>query len=88
MRSKIVPGEELRGGVAVLIRASIWSGVFNVVSERDQVWFSCCDIRFGAIYIAPHDSPYYSQESFAKLHEHCLSQTHTIVMGLGLGLGL
>ena len=38
-RSKIIQGEEMRGGVAVLFNTSIWPHVVNIVKLKDQVWF-------------------------------------------------
>ena len=56
--SKIVKGEELRGGVAVLFKHAIWNEVHSVKLEHDQVWFklmSCPDFLYGAVYIPPPD---------------------------------
>ena len=36
IRSKIVP----RGGVCVMIQTRLWSQVYNISIEPDQVWFS------------------------------------------------
>ena len=76
VRSSPVAGEELRGGVAVLFKHAVWNYVHNVKCYKDQVWFSlsCVSyIRFGAVYIAPSDSPYFTMESFAYLQEECTS---------------
>ena len=40
IRSCIIPGEEKRGGVAVLFKECIWNSVHDIVTVKDQVWFS------------------------------------------------
>ena len=39
VRSLVIPGEEQRGGVAVLFRSDLWLEVFSIRRERDQIWF-------------------------------------------------
>ena len=61
IRSLVIDGEELRGGVAVLIKNYIYDKyLYDVNQLRDQVWFRLHlvpDFLFGAVYIAPFDSP-------------------------------
>ena len=71
IRSKIIEGEELRGGVAVLFKDSISDNVHDVL-EKDQVWFSllcALDFRIRAVYIAPRDSPFFTIHIFSVVHE-------------------
>ena len=74
LRSRVVPGEEKRGGVAVLFKNSVWDSVCSVQTMKDQVWFSLAfapDHRFGAVYIAPRDSLYFTQQSFTMIGTQC-----------------
>ena len=83
IRSSSIPGEDLRGGVAILVKNSIWKHVNNVCKYKDQVWFNLSCIkyaRFGAVYIAPSDSPYFSLESFAVIQEECKSYPEKCVV--------
>ena len=76
MRSRVVPGEETRGGVAVLFKCHLWNNVYSVVVQKDQVWFrlkSSPGCIFCAVYIAPRDSLYFSQESFTRIVDQCSS---------------
>ena len=55
LRSRLIPGEEKRGGVAVLIKVNLWNYVYSVSSMKDQVWFKlkCTPkIKYGCVYIA------------------------------------
>ena len=83
--SKIVKGEELRGGVAVLFKHAIWNEVHSVKLEHDQVWFklmSCPDFLYGAVYIPPADSPFHTPALLAKIHELTVQrETKAIVIG-------
>ena len=85
IRSEIIAGEENRGGVAVLIKNSLWNKVYDVQRKRDQVWLRldfAKDILFGAIYIPPRDSPYFSQDSFAQIHDMIYdNNSHVIMLG-------
>ena len=84
VRSSVVKGEELRGGSAVLIKHHLWLQMFNVQLYKDQVWFSlnCVyALRFGAVYIAPIDSPYYDPISFSRIREECVSNPRVIIAG-------
>lgn len=81
IRSKVVTGEEHRGGVAIFFKLNIWPDVYNIRVEQDQIWFQICaipDTKFGAIYIAPRDSPFFNPQSFALIQEHC--QKEKVVM--------
>ena len=40
LRSSIIPGEESRGGVAILFKYSIWKYVHSVAQYIDQIWFT------------------------------------------------
>lgn len=85
LRSRVVPGEDTRGGVAVLFRSQLWNEVYGVVVQKDQVWFrlkSSPGCTFGAVYIAPRDSLYFSQESLTMIAEKCSSvDDHVFVFG-------
>ena len=85
IRSRIVPGEELRGGVAVMFKDCLWNEVYDVTTLRDQVWFklrSSPTFSFAAVYITPRDSPYFSPESFANIYEHCAqSNLKYVILG-------
>ena len=83
IRNRVIPGEELRGGVAVFFKNFLWEEVHSVSSVRDQVWFkihSTPGIYYGAVYITPRDSPYFSLDSFALLQEHCCQQDQKCVV--------
>ena len=84
IRSQITPNEE-RGGVAVLFKTDIFQHVYDISCEQDQVWFRISlapNIYFGAVYIPPSDSLYFSPDSFALLHSRaCLKNQHVVVMG-------
>ena len=72
IRSKVMPNEENRGGVIVMIHAGLWPKMCNISVEPDQVWFSLShvpNIVIGAVYITPRDSPYYKPESLAIIQE-------------------
>ena len=74
IRSRVITGEEHRGGVGILIKQNLWPEVHDIDINHDQVWFSLQsvpDTVFGAIYISPRDSPYYRPQSFATIQEHC-----------------
>ena len=83
IRSKLVEGEEMRGGVAVLVKFALWQQVIAVTQLKDQIWFQLCSLPeycFGACYIAPLDSPYFSQSSFAQIQENVINK-HAVVLG-------
>ena len=82
--SRLIPGEEKRGGVAVLIKVNLWNYVYSVSSMKDHVWFTlkCTPkIKYGCVYIAPRDSLFFSPESFAMLSQQCNSVDKLLVAG-------
>ena len=85
IRSELIPGEMNRGGVAVLFKDYLWPSVYDVTKEKDQVWFRLRNAEgfiFGAVYIVPRDSPFFSNESFAIIHEHsCGTEDKVIILG-------
>ena len=84
VRSSIIPGEEQRGGTAILIKYYLWKCMYNVQLYKDQVWFSlsCVDyLRFGAVYITPVDSPFFDPTSFAVIREECHANPHVLFIG-------
>lgn len=76
---------ELRGGVAVLVKCSLWTEVFNVQLLHDQVWFKLSfmpDVVIGACYIPPADSPYFSPTSFSDIQNQILeNDSKAVVIG-------
>ena len=85
IRSKVITGEETRGGTAVLFKNNIWEKVYDVRRLKDQIWFKLDNIKhfiFGAIYIPPRDSPFFSHDSFASIHEMITEDDfNTIILG-------
>ena len=84
LRSSLIKGEELRGGTSVLIKHALWQSLFNVRRYKDQVWFSLSCVpcyRFGAVYIPPADSPFYTPESFAFIREELIAHLRCIFSG-------
>jgi len=85
LRSRIITGEESRGGVAVLFKHAIWNDVYSVELEHDQVWFrlsSCPDFIFGAVYIAPADSPFHTPALLAKIQEMTVQEeSRALIIG-------
>ena len=85
IRSRIIPGEEKRGGVAVLFKECIWNSVHDIVIVKDQVWFYVTlfpEFQFGAVYIAPRDSLFFSMESFAFMSAQAMStERHVMIVG-------
>lgn len=72
IRSSVLQGEELRGGVAVMFSHKLWNYVYDMKCFQDQVWFKLSfakNIQFGAIYVAPRDSPFYKPSSFSNIQE-------------------
>ena len=78
-------GEEQRGGTAVLFRSDIWDKAYDIKRLRDQVWFRITtmkDYLFGAVYIPPRDSPYFSHDSFAIINEMaCACDDSLVILG-------
>ena len=85
LRSKIIAGEELRGGVAVLFKHATWNEMYSAKLEHDQVWFkltSCPEFIFGAVYIPPADSPFHTPALLAKIHELTVQKdTKAVIIG-------
>jgi exonuclease III len=85
LKSSTVTGEETRGGVCVLFKNDIYQRLDKVDCKKDQVWFTlkhAPNYIFGAVYVAPKDSPYFDQGAFAHIQEQVLSHNrHAIVMG-------
>ena len=83
IRSKLISGEENRGGTAVLFKNDLWEKVYDVRLLKDQVWFKLDNMRnyiFGAIYIPPRDSPFFSQNSFACIQEMVTENDVNVIM--------
>ena len=75
---------ESRGAVAVLISSVLWRHVRDVDTRRDQVWFRLDivpDWRFGACYVPPADSLYFSPQSFADVQEQSSANDRMLVIG-------
>ena len=71
----------LRGGIAVLVKGYLWPDVYEVQSLCDQVWFKLSflpDVRIGACYIPPSDSPYFSPASFSDVQEQVIDSDNRI----------
>ena len=72
----------MRGGVAVLVKNNLWRSVFDVQSLHDQVWFKLSympDVRIGACYIPPADSPYFSHSSFGEVQSQILGGDNNVI---------
>ena len=90
IRSRVVTGEEHRGGVGILFKHYLWPEVHDVDINHDQVWFrlqSVPDTAFGAVYISPRDSPYYQPQAFATIQEHCNCENLFILGDFNARLG-
>ena len=84
VRSRIIEGEQSRGGVGVFFRNSIWSDVCDLECARDQVWFrlhSLPQIIFGLMYIPPRDSTYYNPQAIASIQEHRKQAENMVLLG-------
>ena len=85
IRSCVIPGEEKRGGFALLFKECIWNSVQDIVTVKDQVWFYVMwipEFQFGAVYIAPCDSLFFSMESLLLcLPKPCLQKGHVMIVG-------
>ena len=83
IRSKIVTGDNKRGGVAVLVKETLWSYLYSVNAYRDQIWFKLSifpEYLFGSCYIPPRDSPFFSPESFSIIQENISGSADKIVL--------
>ena len=72
IRSSVLQGEEVRGRAAVMFSHKLWNYVYDMKCFQDQVWFKLSfakNIQFGAIYVAPRDSPFYKPSSFSNIQE-------------------
>ena len=74
-------GEERRGGVSVFIRHHLWTDISDIRCIKDQIWFSLQDTRFGAVYIPPNDSAFFTPLSFSSIQEECINANKIIIMG-------
>ena len=87
IRSLVIEGEELRGGVAVLLSNYLFDNyLYDVNQMRDQVWFRLHllpDVLFCAVYIPPSDSPFFSHSSFARLQEQALNNPNSKLLVMG-----
>ena len=85
MKSIIPVNANIRGGVAVLVRNTLWPCVFDCTPELDQFWFRLSNFEgwyFGAVYIPPRDSSYFSPDSLSTVNEHLKSHNaHALVIG-------
>ena len=66
-----------------MFKNNVWPHVYDVRTEHDQLWFRlnwAPNFRFCAAYIAPSDSPYYSPQDLATLHEYAISQNDNVVI--------
>ena len=68
-----------RGGTTVLVKNYLSREVISMdTSITDQVWFQLRNIPkivFGACYIPPSDSPFFSHMEFASIQEKLISET-------------
>ena len=83
IRSELIQGEENRGGVAVLFKNTVWLSVYDVTRIKDQIWFRLKDLEgilFGALYIAPRDSPFFDMNSFTFIHEQAKCNNEQIIL--------
>jgi hypothetical protein len=78
--------------VAVFISNELWESVSDIDTRKDQVWFSVDyfpGVNFGAVYIPPVDSPYYSEQSFADISEKSADGKDLVIIGdLNARLGI
>jgi exonuclease III len=74
IRSQPIDTERRRGGVLVLFKHHLVKHIHEVEIETDQVWFKLkCnpDLIFGACYIPPSDSPFFSKHALSSIQEKC-----------------
>ena len=82
-RSLVVPNEEKRGGVAILVKDYLWDELYDVKKLKDQIWFKLRNAPgfcFVAIYVAPRDSPYYAYDSLCAVNEHCSTSNDCLII--------
>ena len=74
-----------RGGTFLLVKKCLEKFMFDVdISTSDQIWFRfrfMPDVLFGACYIVPNDSPYYSDVFFANVARKCSINPKCILFG-------
>ena len=83
LRSTIILGEESRGGVAVLVKNTLWNGMYSIELCKDQIWFRLKQypgFLFAAIYVPPRDSPFFTHECFSLINEHCQGSNDMILL--------
>ena len=81
-RSKVISGEEHRGGVALCIRNNLCTYVYSVESLIDQVWIKTSlfpDTLLGACYIPPSDSPFFTPDAYAQIQERCINNNGIVI---------
>ena len=85
IRSELIPNEMNRGGIAVMFKNWLWPCVYSVTRLKDQVWFKLRNtenLLYGAVYIAPRDSPFFDVNAFSIIQEQILANdSYAIVMG-------
>ena len=84
IHSLTIIGENMRSGVAIMIKSRLWPSVHTVTRLKDQIWFSLTnlpDIRLGAVYITPQDSHYFTHEGFAAIQEQCSMHRKVLFLG-------
>ena len=67
-----------------MISNSIWHYVRDVDARGDQVWFrlACVpDWKFGACYVPPADSPYFSPQCFGDIQEQLFLNDKIFLIG-------
>ena len=80
------PSPNNRGGLVVLFKYSVYPEVFDIdKSVPEQVWFrlrSVPGVQFCGAYIAPSDTLYFNENSFAELQARsCSRDRSTIICG-------
>ena len=75
-----------RGGLAILFRHSIYPEVYDIdKSVPEQIWFklrSIPTVQFCGVYIAPADSLYTNESSFAEIQARTVNDNlHYLIVG-------
>ena len=85
------PSPNHRGGLVVLFKYSIYPEVFNIdKTVPEQLWFrlrSVPDVQFCGAYIAPSDSLYFNENSFAEMQARSNDRPCVIVGDLNARCG-
>ena len=82
LRSSHALGEEHRGGVAVCVKDYLNTYIYGVESLIDQIWFRLSvfpDTIWGACYIPPCDSPFFTPVSISHIQERCFDSKAVII---------